>query len=636
MKLQKLSLIVSAALLSSACVLNATTLKEAVDNTIKNNPELKSIIHKNKAYRLYVDEAKGNYLPSIDLEVTGESRRTESKQSGLPKITENQGGADAKITIDQLIYDGGYTPARVEEAEFTSKINELTNKVEAEGIIYDTVKSYLDLVKYEERLRLSTINVKTHEEYMKTAKSNEEITGNSLDTFEVKSKLHLAKKNVIEEIDNKQIAYNSFKRLTGTEIKDGVCAPNIDNNAFPNSLKKLTDYAITNNSNVLAQVAKISEQRAIINQEKSKYLPTLRLNLEGTWDDDLITADVKQNIYSAKLILNYNLYNGGKDSTSNLREKIFLNESQEILNSKTDLVVDEVTSAYYTFKNTKDKIVELKEYVLANENILSIYKDQFEGGTRTFVDVLDVEADLYNARVQLVDEQIKLIDTYYTILKNTSQIEDSIMNQANEQCVEVKTEMKKEEPKQNNLEELSSVLNIDTPSVKEEKTTVVVDSNLVELLKSEFSTEIENKTLEFDESDMSFRMLSPESSMPIGKDGMLVFTDSYKSQVDKFVSKLLKVIESNKNKISEVQLNGYSSTNFVKAKNEKESYAKNLVLSKKRANKVLNHITKVNDGSKNIEIFKAYGKSYDNPVLDKDGKEDLNMSKRVEFTIKTK
>jgi adhesin transport system outer membrane protein len=133
--------------------------------------------------------------------------------------------------------------------------------------------------------------------------------------------------------------------------------------------------------------------------------------------------------------MNYNFYSGGQDETSNLREKIFLKESKKILDSKSDLVVDEAKSAFNTYKITKDKLEELRGYVSANEELLKIYKDQFEAGNRTFVDVLDVESDLYNGRVQLIDEEMKLLTTYYTMLSLTSNLQDVIMSQPNNPCV---------------------------------------------------------------------------------------------------------------------------------------------------------------------------------------------------------
>lgn len=430
---------VLATLLLSSCVLNATTLNDAVENLIVVNPEVEAIKQNNEAYKTYIEEANGNYRPVVDLEVVADTKKTKSKLDGTRNWQdESQEGLDGQINFDQLIYDGGFTPALVEEAKYRYDNNMLTNSATVEKVVLSGTTAYLDLVKYDKRLKVSEKNIKIHEIYLETAKEGEEISGDTLNTAEVTARLHLAKKNFIEELDNEQIAKNSFKRVVGKEIKDSVCSPVVNESVLPSEIDTFINDVLAKNNTVLAQRAKIQEQRAIVNQEGSKYLPTLKFNLNGTWDDDYITSNTEKKIYSAGVVLNYNFYTGGKDEQSNLREKLFLKESTKILASKSDLVVDEATSAYNSYKISKDKIEQLQGYVSANEDLLKIYKDQFEAGSRTFVDVLDIESDLYGAKIQLIDEEVRLLGLYYTMLSLTSNLQDTIITQPNTPCSVVK------------------------------------------------------------------------------------------------------------------------------------------------------------------------------------------------------
>lgn len=612
-----------AALLISTSLVQATSLQDAVNSTLKNNPEVHSIIENNRAYRTYVDEAERGFYPRLDFEIYGETKRGKIKEDGQPKLTATQDGYNAKIQLEQLLYDGGLTPAKLEEAKFMDIVNQYNNKEKVENVLLSTIESYLDLIKYDRRLKLSETNIATHEDYLKTAKSNEEFSGNALDTHEVMSKLHLAKKNYIEEIDNNQIAKNSFKRLTGDEVEGNVCMPNVDRTTLPDGLEKLVNLSIQQNNTILAQVAKISEQRAIINQEEAKFLPTIYAQLSAMRDKDLIDDYTRRDVYSARIVLDYNLYNGGKDEISRQRERIFLIESQKILDSKTDLVVDEITSAYYSYINTKDKIEELQGYVSSNEDILRIYKDQFEGGTRTFVDVLDVETDLYNARVQLIDEEVKLVDLYFSMVSLTSKLQETVLTQSNQVCSNQPIMMKEE--KVNELDNLIAVMPV----------------GLVEAIREEFKMEIDTGILEFDTSDMSLRFQSRETAMPIGKDGMLILSDEYKTQLTNFIPRFINTIKPYKDEINLIALNGYASSPYVSAKNKTDIFALNQELSKKRAVKVFEFIKTIDSDTirNNPEImglFKTFGKSSDNVVLKANGMEDSLLSKRVEFTIEGK
>ena len=116
------------ALLLSASLVNATSLQDAVNNTLKNNPEIQSIIDNNRAYRTYVDEFERGFYPRLDLEIYGENKQGRIKEKNQEPQTVNQDGYNAKIQLEQLLYDGGLTPARMEEAKYTDLVNQFNNK----------------------------------------------------------------------------------------------------------------------------------------------------------------------------------------------------------------------------------------------------------------------------------------------------------------------------------------------------------------------------------------------------------------------------------------------------------------------------------------------------------------------------
>jgi len=76
----------------------------------------------------------------------------------------------------------------------------------------------------------------------------------------------------------------------------------------------------------------------------------------------------------------------------------------------------------------KKQIVELKQFIEENKTIIEIYNDQFDAGTRNFIDVLNVEADLYNSKTNLINTEFTMYKAYYEILKNTSSLQNTIEN----------------------------------------------------------------------------------------------------------------------------------------------------------------------------------------------------------------
>ena len=144
------------------------------------------------------------------------------------------------------------------------------------------------------------------------------------------------------------------------------------------------------------------------------------------------------------------------------------------------------------------------------------YKDQFQGGSRTFVDVLDIETDLYNARVQLIDAKIDLANLYFVMVSLNSELQNTILNQPKQVCSNEPI-TKKVVEKEDELTTLKSAL--------EDTKKGSLNISLMEALKNEFKSDIENGILEFNTSTLTFRFKETYSSMPIGRDGMLVMTD---------------------------------------------------------------------------------------------------------------
>jgi len=418
---------VAVASLITTTLLSAASLEETVSRTLQNNPEIQSYSHNNEGFKKSVEESEGAYLPKVDLRVTGEKRKTKTDNSTTTN-TIDQNGYNAQLVVEQLLYDGGLTSSKIDEAQFSEKSNNFLNKTKVDKLLLDSINAYLDLVKYDLRLKLAKENVEKHKEYLKTAKISEDLTGNALDTYEVTAKLHLANIQKLDEMKNNIIAQNSFYRITKTKADNAVKLPVINKSLVGDSLEDLIESAKANNYSVLEQTANVKQQEAIVNKTNSQNGISLKLNLSAGYDDDLITNDVKQNTYSAKLLFTYNLYNGGSDRAAYLKEKLFLKEKQNTLEAKIDTVVESMSSEFSSYKISLSKIEELKNSVRTTEKIVEAYKLQFQGGTKTFVDLLGVERDLYDAKKNLINEKVTLVKSYYKILSLKAEMKNTIQS----------------------------------------------------------------------------------------------------------------------------------------------------------------------------------------------------------------
>ena len=653
MKFSRIKYSIPAMLLLFSTYAQATTVKEVVQHTMVKNPEIMSLLKNNEAFRYYIDEEEGGYYPKIDLTTYVGTKRTKTDTDAGTKTTTNQDGYNAQLDLEQMLYDGGFTSARIEEARRKSTSNEYNNRNRVENIMFESITAYLGMVKADEVAMLTTENLRIHDEYMVTATQNEEISGESLNRIQVSAKLHFAKNQLLEEEKNKKNALSNFEKSVGMQPEGYICRPNLNDNLIPGSVQDIIELALKHNYEILEQIENIKEQRAIIQQEKSNFLPKLTFKAQAILDEDLTSDETGTNTYSGRIELKYNLFNGNKDSNVKQREILFLQESQKTLDTITRDVVDRLTVAYDNYQVSKEQIFELKQYVSDNLEILAIYQDQFEGGTRTFLDVLNAEGDIYNSKTSLVDAEYVQLDAYYEMFSILSTLNTTVLASQDQVCKQMQIITKKKEKEDPSIDELSDLLEeepastpeapaekmeeepketpAEEPVEKMEEKTEAVEEVMKEK-KAEVMTPVEETPVEMKtevvetvtktepvkvattamsadltlngamlkefshelQSDVltyniTTKTLKLSESFLKLSDSGVVMSADYKELIRDIFPRLVRVTKAYENEIAEVKVEGHSSSMYAGVEDVQRKFELNQVISLQRAKTVLGY-----------------------------------------------
>ena len=411
--------------------LHALSLKESVEKVLSNNPEIIAEKNNQEAFKKYIDERKANYLPRID--VDGRLEKSNSDKNYYPTSANKDGssqedGYDFGIAVNQMLYDGNLTPSQVAEARYNDSANKYRTEKNIDNIVYETITAYKNLLQYNEMLDLTKEMIKTNEENLQIAKEKESISGEVLETYQVDSKLSFVKEKYLEENDLKSSKISTFKRYVGVEPSGNECRPKMDLSKIPNNLQQIIELAVLRNYEIQQQIETIKSQREKIAQADSKFLPNLSLELKALTDKDLsLNEEGKENQAYGRINLTWNLYNGGGDHAVSKQEELFLAEEKQRLDAITNKIVESIKVNYQRFLKNQERIAVLKDYVIANENIVEVYKSEFESGTRTFVDILDAQTVLYEAKKSLVSREYELYTNYYDILNTLSMLTSTVL-----------------------------------------------------------------------------------------------------------------------------------------------------------------------------------------------------------------
>lgn len=157
-------------------------------------------------------------------------------------------------------------------------------------------------------------------------------------------------------------------------------------------------------------------------------------------------------------------------------------------------------------------------------------------------------------------------------------------------------------------------------------------------LKKEFGEDLEAWNAVLDESTLSIRFEQPEILFEVGSAEL---KSNFKVLLDDFFPRYLNILTSDKykNDIDEIRIEGHTSSEWYSQTSEQEAYFNNMELSQNRTRKVLEYILRQN-WNKNLfdwekKHLTANGLSSSKIILNTDGTENKEKSRRVEFRIKT-
>jgi len=414
---------------SSVCLLSinaqALTLKESVLETLETNPVVQERLKNFNETQQDLEIVKSEWLPSLDYRGTfGVNRAGDIKNSTDSSFdnnvtNENYTQYTNSLKLTQNLFNGFSTTHKIDYQEariLAAAYNYLEN---ANDIAFQMVGAYLDVVRSYKLYQNAKDNVVINEKIYEDVKAlfNQGLTTKS-EMTKIYGSLSLARSNMIVQKNNTVDKEFRFKRLFGRSAAVSTFTlPNL-NYVMPESIERATMYAIKNNPSILVSNFNIKGAQALYKQKKSKYYPTVDLEVEQVFDDvdnknDFDSPDDRTKAY---VVLNWNLYNGGADKADIQKSRSTINKEVEIQRDLKRQTIEGLELSWSAYELLGDQLEELYKYYEYSEETLDSYQTEYEMGRRTLLDLLSAQNDLINSKSQIINAQMDKLYAQYRIL----------------------------------------------------------------------------------------------------------------------------------------------------------------------------------------------------------------------------
>lgn len=403
---------------------HAQSLKEAVEQTVKTNPDILIEADQRLANDQALAGARGGYLPKVDL-LLGTGREwsdnsiTRAAVGGGRSLTRREG----QVTLTQMLFDGfgvsnevGRQGARVESAAYKTLGT-------AEAIGLRAIDAYLNVLRNRELVQLTKDNLAAH------VRSQDQIrvrsqggVGRKSDQEQIDARVGLAKANLVAAEANLRDAEVGFLRVVGSKPANVAKPAAPDSGLIPKSVEDAVQAAFGNHP--ILKSAQADAKAADHQHEAAKSFLYPRFDAELGYGKnrnlDGVPGDNDERY--AMLRMRYNLFKGGADQ-ARVRETAYLsNEAKEVTNRTRRQVEESTRLSWNALYSAIDRLPALREHADMSVATRDSYGKQFTLGQRTLLDLLDSENEAYTAQSNYLNGAYIELFARYRLLADLGQL----------------------------------------------------------------------------------------------------------------------------------------------------------------------------------------------------------------------
>ena len=381
---------------------HASSFEDALKAAYDANPQIKAERERQQATDEGVAQAVSGYRPSIGASYGAARQRTSfggAPDSDSDAITKG-------LRVEQPLFKGGATWSSYHSARQRQKSGLYTLSALEQRVLLDAVTAYMDVVADSAILDLSKKNENVLKEQLKATQTRfkvGEVT--RTDVAQSEARLSDARSSVIASEGQLMSAMATFEHVIGNRPQGTLTVPEALPE-LPATLEEALAKGRAQNPELIAAVHEAKASRYDVRTNEAALLPKASLvgtlsrqtgvgtTGSGTLDQDNIGVEVTIPLYQS----------GSEWSRIREASAVARQRDQETIDRR--LTVEQtITQRWETLSSAIATITARNEQIKAAELALDGVKQEQQYGSRTVLDVLDAERELFNARTNLVQAQ---------------------------------------------------------------------------------------------------------------------------------------------------------------------------------------------------------------------------------------
>ncbi len=370
-------------------------LKEVIEKAVVTNPEIENKFHAFKASLQEKNVAKGGFLPRADVNAT-----FREQEKPLPNFNNTETpDRQSQLVLRQMLFDGFATRSEVRRLDHAANSRYFELQSMMQNISLEVTRNYVDVLRYRQLESYAKDNYVAHKQIFERISDRVNAgVGKRVDLEQASGRLALAEANLLTESTNLQNVRARYQRLTGELPPDNLAPVALIKESVGATPTEALQIAFRKNPDLQGAIENIVATQNEVEGKRSRYLP--RLDLQATKNLD-VSENGKNSALAADVLqmtASINLFNGFSDKANISQSAERLNASQDFRDKACVDTRQAVVVAYNDINVLSDQLTYRNEHQLAIEKAREAYRNQYDIGQRTLLDLLDTENEYFQAR----------------------------------------------------------------------------------------------------------------------------------------------------------------------------------------------------------------------------------------------
>ncbi|MES2984671.1 MAG: TolC family outer membrane protein [Pseudomonadota bacterium] len=397
----------------------ASSFEDALTAAYQTNPRIKSERQKLEGTDEGVAQAVSGFRPTVTANYNPSRQRTSF--GGAPDVEGN--GTTKSLTVSQPIFRGGGTWSSWQAASQRVKSGQYELSAVEQQVMLNAVTAYMNVVANSAILDLSRKNMGVLDEQLKAATTRFEVGEvTRTDVAQSEARLSAAKTGVIAAEGQLLSSIAAYERTMGGKPEGTLTVPD-KLPELPVTLDEALERARGANPQLLAALHNARASEYDVRTNQAQLLP--RVSLVGSLsrqDGAGANGSTKFEQDSIGLQVAIPLYQSGAEY-SRVREAEAISRQRKHETIDQRMTNDEaVTQNWEQLESAIATIVSRNDQIKASALALDGVKQEQQYGSRTVLDVLDAEQELFTARTNLVRAQRDRIVAAYSLAFTLGQL----------------------------------------------------------------------------------------------------------------------------------------------------------------------------------------------------------------------